>query len=93
LNTVGDKGLIAIDKKSGRILWQLPEGNDLLAEAAGKAYAITNLGTLAVMDNKKGKQLYSINLAEASKYVANVKDAMIYVADDDGRIACLRPIE
>ena len=87
------KGLAAIDKKSGTFLWQLPEGIDLLAEAGGKAYVITNVGTLVVMDNKKAKQLYSVNFAPVSKYVTNVADSKIYIADNSGRIACLRPIE
>lgn len=33
------RGVTAIDKRSGKALWSLPEGVDLLAEGAGKAYA------------------------------------------------------
>jgi len=87
------EGLSAIDKESGERLWQLAEGVDLLAEANGKAYVITNAETLVVMDNKKAKQLYSVNLAGVSRHAANVADSKIYIADKNGRIACLRPIE
>jgi len=87
------KGLSAIDKKSGRAIWQLPEGVDLLAEANGRAYVMTNAGTLVVMDNKTAKRLYSVNFANVSKYAANVEDSNIYIADESGRIACLRPVE
>lgn len=87
------KGLAAIDKKSGKFIWQLPEGVDLLAESDGKAYVITNVETLVVMDNNKAKQLYSVNFAGVSKYVTNVSDSKIYIADNSGRIACFKPIE
>ena len=90
---VRDKGFAAIDKKSGKLMWQLPEGVDLLAEADGKAYVITSMGTLVVMDNNKARQLYSVNFAEVSKYVANTIDSKIYIADKSGRIACIKPVE
>lgn len=87
------KGLSAIDKESGVLIWQLPEGIDLLAEANGKAYVMTNARTLVVMDNKRAKRLYSVNFARVSRYAANVADSKIYIADEEGRIACLRPVE
>ena len=87
------KGLSAIDKKSGNFIWQLREGTDLLAEANGKAYVITNVGTLVVMDNKKAKRLHSVDLAGVSRYAANVADSKIYIADEAGQIVCLRPVE
>ena len=85
------QGLTAIDKQSGRELWSLPEGVDLLSEARGKAYVFTQHKTLAVMDNAIGKQLYSVNLAAVTKYAVNTADANIYVADEQGHVACLRP--
>ncbi|MFZ0035527.1 MAG: PQQ-binding-like beta-propeller repeat protein [Sedimentisphaerales bacterium] len=88
---VRNEGLSAIDKESGGLLWRLAEGVDLLAEANGKVYVITNAGTLAVMDNKKAKQQYSVNLAGVSKYASNAADSKIYIADKEGRIACLKP--
>jgi len=91
--TVGDKGLTALDKRSGEFMWHVPKGADLLAEAEGKAYVITNVGTLVVMDNKKGKQLYSVNFVGVSRYVSNTTDSKIYIADASGRIACLKPVE
>ena len=90
---VHTKGLTAIDKENGRFIWQLTEGVDLLAEVQGKAYVITNAGTLVVMDNNKAKQLYSVNFAGVSRYVANMSDSKIYIADKSGRIACLKPAE
>jgi len=90
---VHGKGLIAIDRATGALLWSVPGGIDLLAEAGNRAYVITNTGTLVVMDNVKAKKLYSANFAEVSKHVSNVTDDIIYIADNRGRIACLQPVE
>ena len=90
---VRGSGLTAIDSESGRPLWQLAEGVELLAEAGGNSYVITKAGKLVVMDNNTAKQVYSVNFAKVSRYVANVTDSRIYIADENGRIACLKPIE
>jgi len=86
-------GLTAIDKQTGRALWSLPEGLDLLAEARGKAYLITKHRTLAVMDNSTAKKLYWVNFAAVSRHATNITDSKIYVADEFGRIACLEPVQ
>lgn len=87
------EGLTAIDRWSGSLLWSLREGVDLLAEVAGKAYVITNMGTLVVMDNSKAKKLYEVNFAGVSRYAANTADSKIYIADKRGWLACLEPVE
>ncbi len=89
----GYKGLAAIDKKSGKLLWQLAEGADLLAEAGERVYVITKVKTLAVMDSRKGEKLYSVNFAQVSRYAANTMDSKIYIADESGRVACIEPVE
>jgi outer membrane protein assembly factor BamB len=86
------RGLTAIHKQSGQTVWALREGVDLLAEAAGKAYVITNEKTLTVMDNGSGRKLYWVNFAPVVYYAANTADAKIYVADAQGRVACLAPV-
>jgi len=88
-----DKGLAAINKKNGKLLWQLAEGADLLAEANGKAYVITKTKTLVVMDNVKEVKLYSVNFAQVNRYAVNTQDGKMYIADKSGRIACLEPVE
>jgi outer membrane protein assembly factor BamB len=90
---VRDKVLAAIDKESGGDLWQLAGGVDLLAEGGGKAYVITNERTLVVMDNNTGKQLYSVNFAGVSRCITNTQDLKMYIANEDGRVACVKPIE
>jgi len=90
---VPGKGVTAIDKGGGTPLWSVPGGVDLLAEAMDKAYVITKNRTLVVMDNLSEKKLYSVNFAEATRYAANIVDSKIYIADEQGRIACLQPVE
>jgi len=86
------RGLSAIDKQSGKVLWSLPQGLDLLAESAGKAYVITESNTLAVMDNAAGRELYWVNFAPVTNHATNTADGRIYVADSQGRVVCLKPI-
>ncbi len=90
---IPDKGLVAVDKNTGKLIWQLPHGLDLLAEAKDKAYVITSNGLLVVMDNKKAKQLYALDVANVSRHAANIKDSKIYIADDTGKIDCIEPRE
>jgi outer membrane protein assembly factor BamB len=90
---VRNKGMTAIDKQDGKVMWRVPGGVDLLAEVSGKAYVITKMGELVVMDNRKLKRLYSVNFASVSRYASNLEDSKIYIADRSGRIACLEPIE
>ncbi len=86
------RGVTAIDKQTGQAVWSLPEGLDLLAEAENKAYLITKVRTLAVMDNATGKMLYSLNGAPIAAHAANTESARIYIVDEHGRVACLTPV-
>ena len=87
------KGLAAIERGSGKLIWELPDGASLLSESEGKAYVITSVGELVVMENKKGERVYSVNFAGVTKYAANVSDSNIYIGDESGRLACLRPVK
>jgi outer membrane protein assembly factor BamB len=86
------RGVTAIGRQSGKALWSLPEGVDLLAEAGNKAYVFAEDKTLVVMDNASGDRLFWVNFADVSDYAANVADAKIYVAGRGGRILCVQPI-
>ncbi|UCG58404.1 MAG: PQQ-binding-like beta-propeller repeat protein [Phycisphaerales bacterium] len=88
---VPGRGLTAIDRQSGRFVWSLSEGVDLLTEAADKAYVITNVRTLVVMDNSRAKKLYWVNFSGVSLHAANPPDSKIYIAGKRGRVACLEP--
>ena len=86
------RGLTAVDKQTGEAVWSRPEGVDLLAEQGSRAFIITDRHTLAVMDNAAGRRVYFVNFAPVTGYASNVVDSLIYIADAQGRVACLRPI-
>jgi len=85
------RGLTALAKGTGKIVWSLPEGIDLLAEAGARAYVITRFRTLIVMDNATGRKLFSANFAPVAHHAANTVDARIYIMDEAGRVICLEP--
>lgn len=85
------RGLTAIDKQTGQAVWSLPDGLDLLAEAGHRAYVITNVRTLVVMDNTTGRRLYSVNCGPVTGHVSNTENPRIYLTDSIGRVLCLEP--
>jgi outer membrane protein assembly factor BamB len=85
-------GLVAVDRKTGKKLWSLPEGVGLLSEYQGRAYVMTELPTLAVLDNSSGEQLYSVNIVDVQMHRANTRDGKIYIADRSGRVAAVEPV-
>jgi len=85
----GVKGLYAIDKESGRKLWQLKGGFDLLSEEGSRTYVISKPSKLIAMDNVKGKKLFTINISDVSAHAVNTDDSTIYLASDDGRVVSI----
>lgn len=89
---IPDIGLIAVNKETGKQIWQVDNGVGLLAESGDKAFVITNAGVIVVMDNAKAKQLYTVNIGKPVKFAFNTIDSKIYIADAAGRLACLEPV-
>jgi hypothetical protein len=89
--SVPGMGLAAMDKQTGKLVWQVKDGAGMLSESGDKTFVITKGGILTAMDSVKAKQLYSINIALPIKYATNTADSKIYIADLEGRIACLEP--
>ena len=88
---VRGKGVVAVDKNSGRMLWRLPEGAEFMADGNGRAYVFTHDNTLAVMHNATGRKLYEVNFAPVSITAPNLASQMIYVANESGWVLCLAP--
>ncbi len=84
-----NKGVYAIDKETGRMVWQVPQGVDVLVEVGTRAYVFARPGVLVVMDNGEARQLYSLNFATVKKYAINTADKALYVADLKGRVMCI----
>ena len=89
---VRGKGVTAIDKQSGKLLWSLPDALELLTEAQGKVYTIAKKEKLVLMDNATGKVLHSASLRGVTKYAVNSVDSKMYIGDRRGRIMCIEPI-
>ena len=89
----GSKGLYAISKADGKMVWQQEEGQALLAEVGRLAYIFVKPALLVIRDNITGKKLYSVNFADISDYAVNTKDRAIYVANGDGRVMSITPKE
>ncbi len=89
---VQSKGLTVIDK-GGSFMWTVQGGIGLLAESDRKAYVLTRDSKLVVMDNSSRKNFYSINFTGVTNHATNVVDDKIYIAFENGRIACLQPIQ
>ena len=89
---IPDVGLIAVNKETGKQIWQVDNGAGLLAESGDKAFVITKAGLLIAMDNVKAKQLYAVNIGKPVKFAFNSLDSKIYIADAQGRLACLEPV-
>jgi outer membrane protein assembly factor BamB len=88
---IGERGFLAIDKTSGKLLWHLENGKDLLAESETKEYVFSRNGSLTVMDKTSGKSISDVDLPLIRDYAINCIDSFIYITDGEGRIACLRP--
>ncbi len=84
-----DKGVYAIDKETGKMVWQVSRGVDVLVEVGVRAYVFAQPGVLVVMDNGKAGQLYSVNFANVKKYAVNTVDEALYVAGLSGRVMCI----
>jgi outer membrane protein assembly factor BamB len=89
----GRKGLFALNKTNSNFVWQTEDAAGLLAESAGRAYLITKSSALLVMDNQNAKQLYSLNMSGITNFASNTEDSKIYIADNTGRVACIKPME
>ena len=86
---IASKGLYAIDKTSGKKIWHLQEGMDLLTEMGKAAYVLAEPSKLVVMDNDSGRKLFTVDMPTVSGHVANTTDSIIYVSDDTGKVTSI----
>lgn len=87
----GVKGLFAVDKESGKKLWQMTDCVDLLCEKGSTSYTLAKPSRLVVVNNDEGKKMYSVNFAGVSVHAVNTEDSLIYVGCEKGRIMCIKP--
>ncbi len=85
----GRSGLYGVSKQSGKDVWNIPGGESVLCESGDRAYVYAVPGVLYVMDNRTGKEVYSLNFSQVNRYTMNLGDARMYLADTRGRVACI----
>lgn len=83
-------GLYAVNKETGQAVWNLPTGDHTLCESGDQAFVYARPGVLKVMNNKTGKEAYSVNFNEVQQYASNMIDSVMYIADNGGRIMSIK---
>jgi hypothetical protein len=79
-------GLCGVNKKTGKSVWQVASGEGVICETSQKGFVFASPGIAKVMDNKTGKELYSVNFSSVQRYAVNTTDAVMYLADTRGRL-------
>lgn len=82
-------GIYAVDKRTGKSKWNIPNGKMVIAEAGDKAYVFTKSADLIVMNNVTGKEVSSINITGVTDYSVNQLDSTIYVSSDSGKVVSI----
>lgn len=90
---VDGKGLIVLNKVNGELAWQLPDGLALLAENGRRVCIMAKNKKIIVYDNVARKILYTIDVPRVTRWATNTEDAYIYLGDDSGRVAAVKPIK
>lgn len=79
-------GLYAVNKQTGKAVWNLPRGRSVLAELGDQSYVYVQPGSLSLMDHSSGKEELSVNIAGVDRFAVNTTDSVLYLADSKGRI-------
>lgn len=79
-------GLYGVNKQTGKPVWQVASGEGMICETPQKAFVFASPGILKVMDSKTGAELYSVNFSSVQRYAVNTTDAVMYLADTQGRL-------
>ncbi len=90
---VENEGLLAIDKKTAKLLWKQTKAKCLLAKDEQKTYLLGQNGEIIIVDNKKNEKQTVLKFLNIKVCGVNTVDNLIYVADENGRLACLKPCE
>lgn len=85
----GRNGFYGISKDSGQEVWNVPDGHQLLCESQDRAYVLAQPGLIVVMNNTTGRPMFSVNAAAVRLGAVNRMDPQIYLADEQGRMACV----
>jgi hypothetical protein len=85
-------GMFAIDAGYGDILWNLPEGQQVIARHDERICITTADNHLAWVDFKTGKVAARVSLPDRTLAARNHDDAAIYLISPLGNLTCARPV-
>ncbi len=83
-------GVTAIDRASGKIRWNVPTGQAILAVIDGKVYLQDQVGDMLVVQAKGGLASDKVPLGRYELFATNISAPAIYVATKDGKLTCIR---
>jgi len=87
-----NKGMYAIDPNTGKRVWLLADGVEMLAENEDTAYVFDKKNVCVVMDNSTAEPIFTINLADVTAYTWNPYDSKIYIMEGKN-ITCIEPMQ
>jgi outer membrane protein assembly factor BamB len=85
----GPMGVYGIDQNSGQAIWHVSDGIGILTETDKQSFVMSRPGILKVMDNKTGRQAYSVNFNQVTQFTAMMDEPKLYIADNSGRVASI----
>ncbi|MBN2210830.1 MAG: PQQ-like beta-propeller repeat protein [Sedimentisphaerales bacterium] len=88
---VKHRSLLCLNRASGSLHWELPDGVQLLSENGAVAYALTRSGEIAMMDNNTGQRRLALPVASLSLCAENTEDATIFLSTRAGDLVALTP--
>jgi outer membrane protein assembly factor BamB len=84
------RGLVRVDRDSGRERWRHRSGEQFLAVNQKYVYATDRFGKLLVLDYARGSELGHYDMSDYVLPLTNDLTDRIYFANHDGQILCLR---
>ncbi len=83
-------GVTAIDRASGKIRWNVPTGQAILAVIDGKVYLQDQARNLLAIQAKGGLASDKVPLGRYELFATNISAPAIYVATKNGKLTCIR---
>jgi hypothetical protein len=85
-------GLYAVNKQTGKAVWNLPQGRFILSEQGDQSYVYVQPGVLMQMDNTSGKEKLSFNISGIDRFAVNMTDSVLCLAEKNGRVMAVGQI-
>jgi len=87
------KGLKALDKQTGDLLWQNPGATQLIAAGGGNLFARGDEDELWVLDAENGRTRERLHVGSFDLVPINpFNDGLVYLVTREGRLVCLRAL-